>query len=191
MTSFPHSLSERTLAWKTGSFPFHCCLQCLVQASSHLSSSCRHTEGHVCVEWWGGHVFQASRAPQTMLQEDTLSVSKLDEASKVPETWTWKKTPTAHSLAPLSLGVQGRRISTPCPWPSAGPAAVLRPSRSRLLVPSAVLVENHKVALQIQVKPQTFLLQVRLRRSTPGSQENICPHLLILQMVTLRLRDEV
>ena len=116
MTSFPHRLSERTLAWKTGKFPFRRCLQCLVPALSHLSLSCRHKEGHVCVERWGGHVFQASRAPQTMLQENTLSVFKLYEASKVPEAWTWKKTLIAHLLAPQALPALGCRLAWLLCW---------------------------------------------------------------------------
>lgn len=66
-----------------------------------------------------------------------------------------------------------------------------RPTHSLLSGPSAVLVDNHKVALQIKVKyhKPPSCSQVRLRCCTPGTSEDVYPNLLILQMVTLRLRD--
>ena len=116
MTYFPHSLSERSLAWRTGSSPFCLCLQCLAPASFHLSLSCRHKERHVSVEWWGQTRFPSLRAAPNCY-ERTLLVFL-----------SWMSLPRA-----LRLGLERKclypihwiqshgegRVSAPCPWSSS------------------------------------------------------------------------
>lgn len=72
--TFPHSLSERSLAWKLG-WPSFCrlCLQCLASASFHPSSRCGLKEGHARVEWRERTVFKPSGSPK-LCYEKTLLV---------------------------------------------------------------------------------------------------------------------
>lgn len=160
MTYF--SLSESCLAWKPGSSCFRLCLQCLALASFPLSPSSKLRKGMPVWSDGGRHVFQASRQPQML-----LGVSMQHKASKDCGMLTWKKSPvpSVHWIQPQG-GKGEHALSLATFWPGCCVT-----DHHAASVPSAVLVGNHKVALQIKVKyrkpPSSS--QVRLWYPTPGN----------------------